>query len=59
MPSIAGRNATIVKNSDIFELQDNITKEVVSALQVELTEGDQALLALRGTENNKGLAINL
>ena len=41
------------KNSDIFELQDNITKEVVSALQVELTEGDQALLASRGTENLK------
>ncbi|MFT5113778.1 MAG: TolB-like protein [Parasphingorhabdus sp.] len=40
-------------NSDIFELQDNITKEVVSALQVELTEGDQALLASRGTENIK------
>ncbi len=41
------------KNGDIFELQDNITKEVVSALQVELTEGDQALLASRGTENIK------
>ena len=39
------------KNSDIFELQDNITKEVISALQVELTEGDQALLASRGSEN--------
>ena len=39
------------QNSDIFELQDNITKEVVSALQVELTEGDQALLASRGTDN--------
>jgi TolB-like protein len=41
------------KNSDIFELQDNITKEVISALQVELTEGDQAQLASRGTENLK------
>ena len=39
------------KNSDIFELQDVITKEVVSALQVELTEGDQAILASRGTRN--------
>ena len=37
--------------TDIFELQDSITKEVVSALQVELTEGDQALMASRGTEN--------
>lgn len=41
------------KSSDIFELQDSITKEVVSALQVELTEGDQALLASRGTDNIK------
>jgi TolB-like protein len=41
------------KNSAIFELQDNITKEVVSALQVELTEGDQALLGSRGTDNTK------
>ena len=40
-------------NGDIFELQDNITKEVVSALQVELTEGDQALLGSRGTDNIK------
>ena len=39
------------KNADIFELQDDITKEVVSALQVELTEGDQALMASRGTGN--------
>lgn len=36
---------------DIFELQDNVTKEVVSALQVRLTEGDEALLASRGTDN--------
>jgi len=35
----------------LFELQDDITREVVSALQVELTEGDQALLAARGTAN--------
>ena len=35
----------------IFELQDDITKEVVSGLQVELTEGDQALLASRGTNS--------
>ena len=36
---------------DIFALQDEITKEVVSALQIELTEGEQARLAARGTEN--------
>jgi TolB-like protein/DNA-binding winged helix-turn-helix (wHTH) protein len=38
-------------NKEIFELQDEVTKAVVSALQVELTEGDQALLLSRGTEN--------
>ena len=35
----------------ILELQDDITKQIVSALQVELTEGDQALLASGGTNN--------
>jgi TolB-like protein len=39
------------KFRSLFELQDDITREVVSALQVELTEGDQALLASRGTAN--------
>jgi TolB-like protein/Tfp pilus assembly protein PilF len=38
-------------NREIFELQDEVTKEVVSALQVELTDGDQALLLSRGTKN--------
>jgi TolB-like protein/Tfp pilus assembly protein PilF len=38
-------------NRELFDLQDEITKEVVSALQVELTEGDQALLLSRGTDN--------
>jgi adenylate cyclase len=37
--------------ADIFALQDEITKEVVSALQIELTEGEQARLAARGTES--------
>jgi adenylate cyclase len=37
-------------NRELFELQDEVTKEVVSALQVELTEGDQALLLSRGTD---------
>ena len=36
-------------NRKLFELQDEITKEAVSALQVELTEGEQALLLSRGT----------
>jgi TolB-like protein/Tfp pilus assembly protein PilF len=38
-------------NAEIFDLQDELTREVVSALQVELTEGDQALLLSRGTQN--------
>ena len=36
---------------EVFDLQDELTREVVSALQVELTEGDQALLLSRGTED--------
>ena len=36
---------------DVFALQDNITKEIVSSLQVELTAGDQARLAAQGTQN--------
>jgi adenylate cyclase len=36
---------------DIFALQDEVTKQIVSALQVELTEGEQAHLAAQGTQN--------
>jgi len=36
---------------DVFELQDEITREVTSALQVELTEGEQAGLWASGTQN--------
>jgi adenylate cyclase len=36
---------------DVFELQDEITREVTSALQVELTEGEQAGLWASGTKN--------
>jgi tetratricopeptide (TPR) repeat protein len=38
---------------DILALQDDVTKEVVSALQVELTEGEQACLAAQGTRNTE------
>ncbi|HSF95104.1 MAG TPA: tetratricopeptide repeat protein [Thermohalobaculum sp.] len=38
---------------DILALQDDVTKEVVSALQVELTEGEQARLAAQGTRNTE------
>ena len=36
---------------DVFALQDDIAKEIVSALQVELTEGEQARLAVNNTRN--------
>ena len=36
---------------DIFALQDDVAKEIVSALQVELTEGEQAHIAAQGTRN--------
>ncbi len=36
---------------DIFDLQDKITTEVTTALQVELTEGEQARLRRRGTRS--------
>ncbi|MCH7479014.1 MAG: hypothetical protein IIA14_13060 [SAR324 cluster bacterium] len=36
---------------DIFEIQDEITKEIVTALRVNLTDSEQALLLNRGTHN--------
>jgi adenylate cyclase len=36
---------------DIFDLQDQITTEITTALQVELTEGEQARLRRRGTRS--------
>ena len=36
---------------DIFALQDEITFKIVEALQVELTEGEQARVGRRGTNN--------
>ena len=35
------------EGGDVFALQDDLAKEIVSALQVELTEGEQARLAAR------------
>jgi len=37
--------------TDVFELQDEITREVTSALQIELTEGERARLWASGTKN--------
>jgi adenylate cyclase len=36
---------------DVFAIQDEITMNIIVALQVELTEGDQARLRARGTCN--------
>ena len=37
--------------SDIFVVQDEITKNIITAMQVKLTEGEQARAAARGTDN--------
>jgi TolB-like protein/Tfp pilus assembly protein PilF len=36
---------------DIFAIQDEITMKIISELQVKLTEGEQARLSAKGTEN--------
>jgi adenylate cyclase len=37
--------------SDIFAVQDEITKNIITAMQVKLTEGEQVRAAARGTDN--------
>jgi adenylate cyclase len=36
---------------DIFELQDDITMKIITALQVELSEGERANIIAKGTDN--------
>jgi adenylate cyclase len=36
---------------DIFAVQDEITKKIITAMQVKLTEGEQARAAARGTDS--------
>jgi adenylate cyclase len=36
---------------DVFAVQDEITKKIITAMQVKLTEGEQAQTAARGTRN--------
>ena len=36
---------------DVFILQDEITKNIITALQVKLTEGEQARIRSKGTDN--------
>jgi adenylate cyclase len=37
--------------SDVFTVQDEITKNIITAMQVKLTEGEQVQAAARGTNN--------
>jgi adenylate cyclase len=37
--------------SDIFAVQDELTKEIITAMQVKLTEGEQVKAAAKGTNN--------
>jgi adenylate cyclase len=37
--------------NDIFSVQDEITKKIITAMQVKLTEGEQAKAAAKGTKN--------
>jgi TolB-like protein/class 3 adenylate cyclase/cytochrome c-type biogenesis protein CcmH/NrfG len=37
--------------ADIFDLQDELTKEIVTALRINLTDGEQARVWLRSTNN--------
>jgi len=39
------------KMEDLFSVQDNISKEVLTALQVKLVEGEQARVWAKGTKN--------
>ncbi len=36
---------------DVFDIQDEITKEIVTALRVQLSDGEEALVWNRGTRN--------
>jgi len=44
---------------DIFAVQDEITKNIITAMQVKLTEGEQARAASKGTDNLKAYLMFL
>jgi adenylate cyclase len=44
---------------DIFSLQDEITEMILISLEVKLTEGEQARIWRKGTENRKAYEITL
>jgi len=37
--------------SDIFAVQDDLTKEIITAMQIKLTEGEEVKAAAKGTKN--------
>ncbi len=37
--------------ADLFDIQDEITKEIVTSLRVKLTDGEEAFVLARGTNN--------
>ena len=39
------------KLEDIFDIQDEITREIVTALRIQLSDGEQAQLFLKGTQS--------
>jgi adenylate cyclase len=42
---------------DMFAVQDEITKEIITALEVRLTKGEQARLFAKGTDNVEAWAL--
>lgn len=44
---------------DIFAVQDDITKNIVTAMEVKLTKGEAALLYARGTKNLQAYLLTL
>jgi len=44
-------NSYIRELKDLFAVQDDITKNIITAIQVKLTEGEQARAAAKGTDN--------
>jgi adenylate cyclase len=44
-------NSYIRELKDLFAVQDDITKNIITAIQVKLTEGEQARAFARGTDN--------
>ena len=44
-------NSYIRELQDLFAVQDDITKNIITAIQVKLTEGEQARAVAKGTDN--------